>query len=232
MPRANTALVSYAPALSDAFALEDLPAHLSFTAEDGGALRLTDADQHPVGDPVREFVADVLQSVDDSAAPLRLLTAEARIRPRLGSGRGIDLADLHRTFVEMRMLGVYFAPLVEREMRVDIQISGWTTPDGIAHVQAWPTCALCRADVPSSIELAGALTDYISGLAELTAEAIGGPLGAWIVDSGLTHLLFGAQFTIPTTVEADRVHGQMPSFPLNNSGLICQVPVQRWLPPK
>lgn len=218
MTNANTALVSHAPALSDAFSPEDLPAHLSYSSDGGGALSLTDADEQPVGDPVREFVADVLQSVDDSTDALRLLAAEAHIRPRPDCGHGIDLATLRRTFFDMRAVGPFFTTLMQRQIRVDIQISTFNKPDGVEQVQAWPKVALCATDLWPSVELERALGGYANAVAKLTREAIDGDLGAWVIDSGITHLVFGGQFKMPTPVNMNLGDEPYPHVRNGNTG--------------
>ena len=195
----QTTAVSVAPALRDAFAPDDAPAELRYSAEAGTSLSLTDAGGF-VGDPVREFVADVLKRIDDNTDALELKAAEARIQPGHQGGHGVDLAALNRRCFEMRAVGAFFTPLMLREMCIDIPIYWSTSANGDEQVESVPQVRLADHGETPTAELTRAMNGYIRAVSHLTTKAIKDPLGAWIVDSGVTKLHLSGRFTVPMAV--------------------------------
>ena len=193
---------SCVPALRDALAPHDPPVALDYTAN--AAPRLTDAHGCELGDPVQEFVDDVLARVDAVAGVFRVAHARGRIRPTRVPGAELDLAELAQTLSQVPLVAVLYPPLLRRSIDVAIDMTVQQEPREPIAIDVRPRVMLVWSSAALPAALDDALSAYPRALASLVAQLSRGSLAPWLRDSGIAHLNLAGQFTVPVAAPGGR----------------------------
>lgn len=201
MTTSSQNLPSCLPALRNAFMPDDLPVTLTYTRKGRRVLRLTDDDGVELGDPLREFVDDVLGTLDASAGPFNVVEAHGVIRPNDKSGTVVGLAPLMDLLGEMREMAMV-PGLSGQQLIVTIEVARVAEWPGATTITAAPRVAFAHKgpSVPEALDAAIAV--YGHQVAELMRDVAAGPLGAWCIDSGLTRLVLQAHIAVPRQIRA------------------------------
>ena len=201
MTRTAASKVSHVPALRDALDPADPPVELNYQYDEERALRLTDAHGCALGDPVREYVDDVLGRVDAAAGIFDLVCANGRIQPTRAPGAGLDLGELARTFYQIPLFAALFPSLEGRSINVEIAFSVSGLTEERIDLDATSRVVVPWPEEPLPTALDQALDAYPTALTPVIARLGSGAFGSWLADSGITQLSFVGRFTVPVVVD-------------------------------
>jgi len=198
MSSSATTAASFLPSLRDALAPEDPPVRLDYWHLESPSLTLTDVHGAALGDPIREYVNDVLGRIDDHAGALDVVRAAGRVAPERTSGSRLDLLELAGLLSDARLACAIFDALARHTLTVQIPLSVTRRRTGQVQIDGAPKVGfITPTDDPLPPEINRALSGYAKALATVTAQMGRSSLGPWLADSGLTQLTFAGRFTVP-----------------------------------
>jgi len=198
------------PSLRDALAPADPPVELDYRTIPRMSLMLRDDHGYVLGDPVKEFVADVFAWISAHADVLAIARARGRVAPTAGQGTALDLDELHEMLGDLRPAAARLQPLAGHSLAVELPITVPRLPNANIHINGTPRVGIVTAEEPMPPAVDAALSDYTAAIASVTDRLARGSFGPWLLDSGITSLDFVGHFTVPELPRRDVDAGATP----------------------
>ena len=190
----------YLPSLSDAFAPDQKPVQLDYDNQRRPKLDLLDGDRHPIADPQREFVSDVLLTLSECVGPLDIARMHGELIPRIDTGRTLDTAKLVR---QCRSLQTALAPSSERgdhSVDVTLQMQTTTTSGGGPRIDASTKLVIPCTRHPLATSAPSMVHPVTMPIQEIASRIAGGPLGAWLHACGDLSLMLHGRIASPAVI--------------------------------